>query len=36
MVLRNPLETGFVDTAGDGKGRMNGESSIDIYTPSCS
>ena len=35
MVLMNLVENRLVDTAWKGEGRMNWESSIDIYTQSC-
>ena len=35
MVLMNLVENKLVDTAGEGEGGMNLESSIDIYTLSC-
>ena len=31
----NLVENGLMDTAGEGEGEMNWESSIDIYTVSC-
>ena len=35
MVLMKLLENGLVDTAGEGEGGTNWESSIDVYTLSC-
>ena len=35
MVLMNLVENKLVDTAGEGEGGMNLESSIDIYTLLC-
>ena len=35
VILMNLVENRVVDTVGKGKGGMNGESGIDVYTPSC-
>ena len=33
--METDIEKGFVDTVGEGKSGMNGESNIDIYTLRC-